>query len=219
MCTAWSDVAGCGLVRCKFLEEKGGDKRVTDSRKSCPMRHENGNCTVAGGFCTAVNDHICEALHNAFDCGYRSALRQQEQERKAATGEGLRCKYIVRKADTGEGVDGCFVLRPDRDRAAVAALRAYATATDNDVLATDILNWVGQESNEPLTLAELREMGGEPVWIKLFDPDEEFWVLRNEWVDTRNPEPMILFHMRWYSHADYGKTWLAYSQKPEEGTV
>jgi len=158
-------------------------------------------------------------LHNAFDCGYRSALRQQEQERKAATGEGLRCKYIVRKADTGEGVDGCFVLRPDRDRAAVAALRAYATATDNDVLATDILNWVGQESNEPLTLAELREMGGEPVWIKLFDPDEEFWVLRNEWVDTRNPEPMILFHMRWYSHADYGKTWLAYSQKPEEGTV
>ena len=78
-----------------------------------------------------------------------SAIRQQEQERKAATGEGLRCKYIVRKADTGEGVDGCFVLRPDRDRAAVAALRAYASATDNDVLATDILNWVGQESNEP----------------------------------------------------------------------
>ena len=72
---------------------------------------------------------------------------------------------------------------------------------------------------EPLTLDELRQMDGEPVWIKLFDPDEEFWVLRNEWVDTRNPEPMILFHMRWYSHADYGKTWLAYRKKPEEGTV
>ena len=71
---------------------------------------------------------------------------------------------------------------------------------------------------EPLTLDELRQMDGEPVWIKLFDPDEEFWVLRNEWVDTQNPEPMILFHMRWYSHADYGKTWLAYRQKPEEGT-
>ena len=72
--------------------------------------------------------------------------------------------------------------------------------------------------NEPLTLDELREMDGDPVWIKLFDPDEEFWVLRNEWVDTRNPEPMILFRMRWYSHSDYGKTWLAYRQKPEEGT-
>lgn len=51
---------------------------MTDKRKDCPMRHENGNCTVAGGFCTAVNDPICEALHSAFDCGYRSALRQQE---------------------------------------------------------------------------------------------------------------------------------------------
>ena len=87
---------------------------------------------------------LCDAVDMAI-----SAIRQQEQERKAATGEGLRCKYIVRKADTGEGVDGCFVLRPDRDRAAVAALRAYASATDNDVLATDILNWVGRESNEP----------------------------------------------------------------------
>ena len=73
--------------------------------------------------------------------------------------------------------------------------------------------------NKPLTLDDLRQMDGEPVWIKLFDPDEAFWVLRNEWVDTRNPEPMILFHMRWYSHADYGKTWLAYRQKPEGGTV
>ena len=69
---------------------------------------------------------------------------------------------------------------------------------------------------EPLTMDELRKMDGEPVWIKLFDPDEAFWVLRNGWVDTRNPEPMILCHMRWYSHVDYGKTWLAYRQKPEE---
>ena len=90
---------------------------------------------------------------------------------------------------------------------AISALR------EQDVADKDVGN------NEPLTLDELRQMDGEPVWIKLFDPDEEFWVLRNEWVDTRNPEPMILFHMRWYSHADYGKTWLAYRQKPEEGTV
>lgn len=42
-------------------------------RKNCPMRHpNNGNCTVAGGFCTAVADPICEALHNAYDCGQRS---------------------------------------------------------------------------------------------------------------------------------------------------
>ena len=87
---------------------------------------------------------------------------------------------------------------------AISALRQEETVTDSHQL------------NAPLTLGELRKMDGEPVWIKLFDPDEAFWVLRNEWVDTRNPEPMILFHMRWYSHADYGKTWLAYRQKPEE---
>ena len=55
---------------------------MTDKRKDCLMRHENGNCTVAGGFCTAVNDPICEALHNAFNCGYRSALRQQDHFRE-----------------------------------------------------------------------------------------------------------------------------------------
>ena len=38
-------------------------------RKDCPMRHENGNCLPAGGFCTAVNDSICEALHNAYRHG------------------------------------------------------------------------------------------------------------------------------------------------------
>ena len=38
-------------------------------RENCPMRHENGNCMPAGGFCTAVNDEICEALHNAYICG------------------------------------------------------------------------------------------------------------------------------------------------------
>ena len=154
----------------------------------------------------------CKKCNDLFDEDGCEIL--SKSERKATTGEGLRCKYIVRKADTGDGVDGCFVLRPDRDRAAVAALRAYAAATDDKALSADIINWVGQERNDPLTLDGLRKMDGEPVWIKLFDPDEEFWVLRNEWVDTRNPEPVILFHMRWYSHADYGKTWLAYRQKP-----
>ena len=90
---------------------------------------------------------------------------------------------------------------------AISALREQETVTNRNGL------------NEPLTLDDLRQMDGEPVWIKLFGPDEAFWVLRNEWVDTRNPEPMILFHMRWYSHVDYGKTWLAYRQKPEEETV
>ena len=52
---------------------------MDDLRKGCPMRHENGNCTVIGGFCTAVNDPICEGLRNAYDSGCRAALRAQQE--------------------------------------------------------------------------------------------------------------------------------------------
>ena len=38
-------------------------------RKNCPLRHENGNCWVIGGFCTAVNNEICTGLHNAYEKG------------------------------------------------------------------------------------------------------------------------------------------------------
>ena len=55
---------------------------MDDLRKGCPMRHENGNCTVIGGFCTSVNDPICEGLHNAYDNGYRDAAIRAQQERE-----------------------------------------------------------------------------------------------------------------------------------------
>ena len=47
---------------------------MNDLRTDCPMRHKNGNCTAAGGFCTAVNDQICEVLHNAYECGFYDAM-------------------------------------------------------------------------------------------------------------------------------------------------
>lgn len=45
----------------------------TDVRRQCPMRHGNGNCLPAGGFCLSVNDEICAALHSAFAHGNREA--------------------------------------------------------------------------------------------------------------------------------------------------
>lgn len=64
--------------------------------------------------------------------------------------KGLKAKYLVFKANTGERVDNCFVLRPDKDPAAIAALRAYAATTDNKILTEDIYNWVGKgESLRP----------------------------------------------------------------------
>ena len=51
---------------------------MNNLRTDCPMRHETGNCTVAGGCCTAVNDQICEALHHAYDFGYKESLSRDE---------------------------------------------------------------------------------------------------------------------------------------------
>ena len=91
---------------------------------------------------------------------------------------GLYGKYTVRKNSDGSLVTDCFVLRPNKDLAAVAALRAYAAATDNTELAVDIINWVGADPNEPLTLEQLREMDGKPAYI----PETNCWVLV-----TKNP--------------------------------
>ena len=43
----------------------------------CPMRNEVGNCSVHGGFCAnAVSDEICEALHQAYNKGFRNGAKQ-----------------------------------------------------------------------------------------------------------------------------------------------
>lgn len=41
--------------------------------QNCKMRHENGNCLPAGGFCTA-NKNICEALQNAYEMGQQNII-------------------------------------------------------------------------------------------------------------------------------------------------
>ena len=47
------------------MERRGGMKP-----KICIFRHENGNCTAIGGFCTAVNEDICLAIALAYTKGY-----------------------------------------------------------------------------------------------------------------------------------------------------
>lgn len=92
---------------------------------------------------------------------------------------GLYGKYTVYKNKDGSLVTDCFILRPAKDPAAVAALRAYAAATDNAELSADIINWVGAEPNEPLTIEQLREMDGEPV----YDYRGQEWYVIQEYYD------------------------------------
>ena len=58
----------------------GGTLNSPD-RKDCPMRHfSNGNCLVCGGFCLAVKDEICEALHQAYNKGYDAGYSRAQAE-------------------------------------------------------------------------------------------------------------------------------------------
>ena len=155
---------------------------MTDKRTDCPMRHENGNCTVSGGFCTAVNDPICEALHNAFDCGYRSALRQQDPNDWICT---LKCTALM---DEGMCSHGGLCCLYESQRTI--------------------------KENQPLTLDELRQMDGEPVWVQSPGVPEY-----GRWAIVEGVGENCLFLHDDFTCHDYGKTWLAYRQKPEEGTV
>ena len=73
------------------------------------------------------------------------------------------------------------------------------------------------EKNEPLTLDELRGMDREPVYI-----------VYGEWKDWRIPDFIDIGAYKGFIRftdksaeliAEYGKDWLAYRRKPEEGTV
>jgi len=56
---------------------------------------------------------------------------------------GFYLKYQVRHADGSELSPGMvFVLRPDRDPAAWDALMTYGFSTQNDALASDLLEWL-----------------------------------------------------------------------------
>ena len=55
---------------------------------------------------------------------------------------GLYDKYQVRQVHGGQRIEGFFVLRPNRDPTALAALIHYAALTPNKQLAADLEEWI-----------------------------------------------------------------------------
>lgn len=66
----------------------------------------------------------------------------------------------------------------------------------------------GEPPNDQLTLDELRDMVGEPVWVKSARSNESGWALTG--VAICNGLCNAFYF------CDYGKTWIAYRRKPEE---
>ena len=71
-----------------------------------------------------------------------------------------------------------------------------------------------RENQKPLTLDELRQMDGEPVWVQSPGVPEY-----GRWAIVEGVGENCLFLHDDFTCHDYGKTWLAYRKKPEEGTV
>ena len=75
---------------------------------------------------------------------------------------------------------------------------------------------------DPLTLDELRQMDGEPVWIVEY-PDWGHWELSadaEDYVTDREPSFYGMKHNDPAGRYGLHKLgWLAYRQKPEEGTT
>ena len=80
-------------------------------------------------------------------------------------------------------------------------------------MAISALRQKGQERNAPLTLDELRKMDGEPVWVQSPGVPEY-----GRWAIVEGVGENCLFLHDDFTCHEYGKTWLAYRQKPEEET-
>ena len=82
----------------------------------------------------------------------------------------------------------------------------------------DKIREVMQTPNDPLTLEELRGMDGEPVWYKsLIEKHGEYFILRvinGIYLAQGGGSNKCAVNA-----ATYGKAWLAYRCRPEEGTL
>ena len=97
---------------------------------------------------------------------------------------------------------------------------SYYEALD---MAISALRQQEHDRNEPLTLDELRQMPiRDWVWIDVFHSKEAVSSYYRKYDGYKKDEifwcgyPGLGFR---FFYEDYGKPWLAYRQKPEEGTV
>lgn len=139
----------------------------------------------------------------------------QGPERKAGRSGG----------ETWKGVRGVKMIDAEKLKDVLENVKNHLEAYPN-VLASykecvmaliDVVNAqpaVTPPPNDPLTLEELREMDGEPVWVlSLGGRSEPCWML----VDVEY-ELCREAHGGLAIFDTYEKTWLAYRRRPEEGT-
>lgn len=152
-----------------------------------------------------------------------SALRTQQKQENECT----KCSGIVyRQTDSGKIIPvsqrcgakitpPCYV--PDGDG---CAYQIYGDNNDEPIdrckscplcQSDKIRHKQEPVHNNSLTLDELRQMDGEPVWVQSPGVPEY-----GRWAIVEGVGENCLFLRDDFTCHDYGKTWLAYRHKPEE---
>lgn len=187
----------------------------------------DSDCLWAMQISWGTNDNPKEYVGRLVENWNRRAQSADGGKPMPCNQHGLKVKYDVTKVSDGSTVNNCFVLRPDRDPAAVEALRAYALATPNKQLAADIYTWVGNPESCPLTIEELRILDFEKLWIIPFGEkaDKAYCYLYEPQyaIFCRNvgfEDDLISLRCKngngvTWRLSEYGKAWLAYRARPE----
>ena len=213
------------------------EPRISGMPGVCCTHFEGGDCQAIQGHCAdgcAWEEAAWERLAAYEDTG----LEPEEVAERLRT-----CKELVQifeRADLYNGIgpiehicelsqaekDGRLVVLPDAKYTDADGEKALQTAmwtcgnTNNpvtrytaDAIAEKLCR-EARDKNPPLTLEELREMDGEPVWIIPMRGSGGFctWML----VDAEY-ELCREAHGEMAVFENCGKTWLAYRRKPEEG--
>lgn len=209
----------------------------SDLRKDCPMRHENGNCTVAGGFCTAVNNSICEALHNAYDAGQSAFARRVRQMLPSLpefsvidtkTGEYPDLWDIALNEAWAKELIYCdmegFAIEEDGTLILLDECGKHAYCPEGRFKVAFSMPQVRPEESPPLTVEELKQLPlKEWVWIEAVYPQSGSSSEGAYYRKCSGYALETIFECGYpgwstcYDYADYGKTWRAYNHPPKKG--
>lgn len=144
-----------------------------------------------------IHPHICDDAANALE-ELQAQLKQVKTELTVYKQTGWEpCDYKL----LGTYKDEADKARKELNEAVceIAALRAQEA-----------------EKNEPLTLAELRQMDGEPVYVISDWPDENGWRII-DCVMNHGREVDVFFNDDVRENGtELNETWLAYRRKPKE---
>lgn len=114
-------------------------------------------------------------------------------------------------------IDDIYDIASEEERAVLEEQRKIVEFTISALRKQECVG----EVNKALTLDDLRKMDGEPVWCEIYIKGQPsfYGIVHGEKVTGFIPGDDKPANLAITNVGAYGFAWLAYRQKPEEGTV